>query len=119
MRILKSIWLFVDVSEGFVVVFEGFVLLMGELLHSSIPLLLDFVKGLVDLSFDSSLFLVIFPLDEEEVVGEVRGEGGFFVLNPLCYGIRTGSGGGEGDSCFMGVFGRDGHVLLVYGAWFG
>ena len=67
MRILKSIWFFIDVSEGFIVIFEGFVLL-GELLHSSIPFLLDFVEGLVDLSFDLSLFagivvfLFAFPL---------------------------------------------------------
>ena len=53
---LKSIWLFVDVSEGLVVVFEGFVLLLGELLHSSVPFFLDLVKGLVDLSFDFPLF---------------------------------------------------------------
>ena len=53
---LKSIWLFVDVSEGFVVVFVGFVLVLGELLHPSIPLLLNFVKGSIDLSFDLSLF---------------------------------------------------------------
>ena len=49
---------------------------------------------------------MIFPLDEEEVVGEVRGEAGFLVLNPLWYGLRTGRGGGEGDSSFMGVLDR-------------
>ena len=65
MRILKSIWFFVDVSEGFIVVFEGFVLLLGELLHPSIPFLLNFVEGLVDLSFDFSLFasvIILLPL---------------------------------------------------------
>ena len=56
MRTLESIWLFVDVSESLVVVFEGFVLLLGELLHSSVPFLLYFVEGLVDFSFDPSLF---------------------------------------------------------------
>ena len=29
------------------------------------------------------LFLLILPLDEEEVVGDVRGDAGFLVLNPL------------------------------------
>ena len=53
---LKSIWLFVDIAEGFIVVFEGFVLLLGEFLHSSIPFPLYFVEGLVNLSFDLSLF---------------------------------------------------------------
>ena len=56
--------------------------------------------------FPFPLFLVIFPLEEEDVVGDVRGETGFLVLNPLWYGIRTGRGGGEGDSCLMGVLGR-------------
>ena len=53
---LKSIWLFVDIAEGFVVIFMGFVLLLGEFLHSSIPFFFDFVEGLVDFPFDSSLF---------------------------------------------------------------
>ena len=48
---------------------------------------------------------MIFPLEEEDVVGDVRGEMVFLVLNPLWYGIRMGRGGGEGDSCFMGVLG--------------
>ena len=56
MRILKSIWFFVDVSEGLVVVFKRFVLLLGELLHFSVPFLFYFVEGLVDLSFEFSLF---------------------------------------------------------------
>ena len=49
---------------------------------------------------------MIFSLEEEDVVGDVRGEAGFLVLNPLWYGIRTGRGDGEGDSCLMGVLGR-------------
>ena len=53
---LKSIWLFVDVSEGFIVVLEGFVLLLGEFLHPSIPFSFYFIEGLVDFSFDLSLF---------------------------------------------------------------
>ena len=56
---LESRWLFVDVVESFVVVFVGFVLLLGEFFHSSIPFPFYFVKGLVDLSFDSSLFVGI------------------------------------------------------------
>ena len=48
---------------------------------------------------------MIFPLEEEEVVGEMRGDTGFLVLNPLWYGIRTGRGGGDGDSCLIGVLG--------------
>ena len=53
---LKSIWLFVDVPEGFVVVFVGLVLILGEFLHSSVPLPLDVVESSVDVSFDLSLF---------------------------------------------------------------
>ena len=60
---LKSIWLFVDVSEGFVVVFVGFVLVLGEFLHRSVPLPLDVVESSVDVSFDLSLFTgKMFPL---------------------------------------------------------
>ena len=53
---LKSIWFLIDVSEGFVVIFMGFVLLLGEFLHPSVPFPLDVVKGSIDLSFDLSLF---------------------------------------------------------------
>ena len=53
---LKSIWFVVDVVEGFVIIVVGFVLLLGKFLHSSIPFPLYFVEGLVDLSFDFSLF---------------------------------------------------------------
>ena len=53
---LKSIWLFVDVSEGFVVVLVGFVLVLGEFFHPSIPLPLDVVESSVDVSFDLPLF---------------------------------------------------------------
>ena len=53
---LKFVWFFVDVSEGFIVVFVGFVLVLGEFLHPSVPLLLDVVEGSVNVSFDLSLF---------------------------------------------------------------
>ena len=53
---LKSVWFFVDVSKGFIVVLEGFVLLLGELLHSSVPFPFYFVKGSVDVPFDLPLF---------------------------------------------------------------
>ena len=59
---LKSIWFFVDVSEGFVVVFVGFVLVLGELFHSSVPLPLDVVESSVDVSFDLSLFACVVVL---------------------------------------------------------
>ena len=75
---LKSIWFFVDVSEGFVVVFERFVLLLGEFLHSSIPFLLYFVEGLVDLSFDLSLFagIIILLLPLSLILGDFSAGGG-------------------------------------------
>ena len=53
---LKSIWFLVDVSEGFVVIFMGFVLLLGEFLHPSVPFPLDVVESSVDIPFDLSLF---------------------------------------------------------------
>ena len=53
---LKSIWFFVDVSEGFIVVFKRFVLFLGEFLHSSIPFLFDVVECSVNVSLDLSLF---------------------------------------------------------------
>ena len=53
---LKSIWFFVDVSEGLVVVFVGFILVLGEFFHSSVPLFFDVVESPVDVSFDLSLF---------------------------------------------------------------
>ena len=64
MRILKSIWLFVDVVEGFVVILVGFILLLGEFLHSPIPFFFYIVKGSIDFSFGLSLFVgvvVLFP----------------------------------------------------------
>ena len=68
---LKSIWFFVDVAEGFVVVFMGFVLLLGEFLHSSIPFPLYFVEGLIDFSFDLSLFAgVVILLSFSLVLGD-------------------------------------------------
>ena len=53
---LKSIWFFVDVSEGFVVVFVGLVLVLGEFLHPSVPLPFYFVESPIDFSFGFSLF---------------------------------------------------------------
>ena len=91
MRILKSVWFFVDVSEGFVVVFEGFVLLLGELLHSSFPLSLYLVEGLVDLSFGPSLFAgEMFPLSFSLVLDD--------------FSARRGGCGGrcEGGDGFLG-----------------
>ena len=78
MRILESIWLFVDVSEGLVVVFEGFVLLLGKLLHSSVPFPLDVVEGLINLFIDLSLFAgVVFLLSFPLVFGDFSvGRGG-------------------------------------------
>ena len=78
---LKSIWLFVDVSEGFVVVFVGFVLVLGEFLHLSVPLSLDVVESSVDVSFDPSLFAgEMFLLSFSLVLGDFsagrRGCGG-------------------------------------------
>ena len=64
MRILKSIWFFVDVSEGLVVVFVGLVLVLREFFHPSVPLSLDVVESPVDVSFDLSLFagkMFLFP----------------------------------------------------------
>ena len=62
MRILKSRWFLVDVVEGFVVVVVGFVLLLGEFLHSSVPLLFYVVEGSIDFSFDLSLFVGVMVL---------------------------------------------------------
>ena len=53
---LKSIWFFVNVSEGLVVVFEGFVLVLGEFLHSSVPFSFHVVESPIDVSFHLSLF---------------------------------------------------------------
>ena len=78
MRILKSIWFFVDVSEGFVVVFVGFVLVLGEFFHPPVPLLLDVVESSVDVSFDLSLFAgEMFLLSFSPVLGDFSaGRGG-------------------------------------------
>ena len=75
---LKSIWLFVDVSEGFIVVFVGFVLVLREFLHSFVPLFLDVVESSVDVSFDLSLFAgKMFPLSFSLVFGDFSvGRGG-------------------------------------------
>ena len=53
---LESIWFFVDVSEGFIVVFERFILVLGEFLHSSVPFPFYFVESSIDFSFGFSLF---------------------------------------------------------------
>ena len=63
---LKSRWFLVDVIEGFVVVVVGFVLLLGEFLHPSIPFPFYFIEGPVDVSFDLPLFagviILLLPL---------------------------------------------------------
>ena len=59
---LKSRWLLVDVVEGFVVILVGFVLLLGEFFHPSIPLPFYIVEGLIDLFFDPSLFAGVMVL---------------------------------------------------------
>ena len=78
MRILESIWFFVDVSEGFVVVFVGFVLVLGEFLHPSIPFSFDVVESSVDVSFHLSLFAgKMFLLPLSFVLGDFSaGRGG-------------------------------------------
>ena len=88
---LKSIWFFVDVSEGFVVVFVGFVLVLGELFHSSVPFPFDVVESSVDVSFELSLFtgeVFLLPLS--------------FVFGDFSAG-RGGCGGRcEGGNGFLG-----------------
>ena len=88
---LKSIWFFVDVSEGFVVVFVGFVLVLGELFHPSVPLPFDVIERSVDVSFDLSLFagkMFLFSFS--------------LVLGDFSAG-RGGCGGGcEGGGWFLG-----------------
>ena len=59
---LKSRWFLVNVVEGFVVVVVGFVLLLGEFLHSSVPFSFDVVEGPVDFSFGLSLFTGVIVL---------------------------------------------------------
>ena len=53
---LKSRWFLVDIVEGFVVVVVGFVLLLGELLHSSIPFPFDVIESSINFSLDFPLF---------------------------------------------------------------
>ena len=77
---LESIWLFVDVSEGFVVVLMGFVLILGEFLHSSVPLPLHIVESSVDVSLHLSLF-----------AGEM-----FLFAFSLVFGDFSAGGGGRG-----------------------
>ena len=88
---LKSIWLFVDISEGLVVIFVGFVLLLGEFLHSSVPLSLDVVESSVDVSFDLSLF-----------AGEMFLLSFSFVLGDFSTGGRGSGGRCEGGDGFLG-----------------
>ena len=75
---LESRWFLVDVVEGFVVIFVGFVLLLGEFLHPSVPLLFDVVEGSVNVPFDLSLFAgKMFLLSFSLVLGDFSaGRGG-------------------------------------------
>ena len=59
---LKSRWFLVDVVKGFVIVVVGFVLLLGEFLHPSIPFSFYVVEGPVDFSFCLSLFVSVIVL---------------------------------------------------------
>ena len=59
---LKSRWFFVDVVEGFIIIFVGFVLLLGEFFHPSVPLPFYVVKSSIDLSFGFSLLTGIIIL---------------------------------------------------------
>ena len=90
---LKSIWFFVDVAEGFVVIFMGFILLLGELFHPSIPLLFYLVEGLVDLPFNLPLFsgVIVLFLSFPPILCDLSGGRG-----------RRGGGceRGYGFSCF-------------------
>ena len=67
-------------------------MLLGELLHPSIPLFLYFIEGLVDLSFDLPLFagIIILFLSFSFVLGDFSAGGG-----------RCG-GGRERGSGFLG-----------------
>ena len=96
---LKSVWFFVDVSEGFVVVFMGFVLILGEFVHPSVPLPLDVVESPVDVSFHLSLFAgKVFPFAFSLVFGDFSTGGG-----------RCGGGceGGDGFPGFESSLVRD------------
>ena len=90
---LESRWFLVDVVEGFVIVVVGFVLLLGEFLHLSIPFLLDVIESSVDFSFDFPLFtgVVVFLLSFSFVLGDFSAGGG-----------RCGGRGGEGGNRFSG-----------------
>ena len=59
---LKSQWFFVDVVEGFIVIFVGFILLLGEFFHPSVPLPFYVIKSSIDLSFGFSLLAGIIIL---------------------------------------------------------
>ena len=80
---LKPIWLLVDVPEGFVVVFVGFVLVLGEFFHPSVPLPFDVVKSSINVPFDLPLFA-----------------GKMFLLSfPLIFGDFSAGRGGRGGRC--------------------
>ena len=59
---LESRWFLVDVVEGFVVVVVGFILLLGEFLHPSIPFSFYVVESSIDFSFGFPLFAGIVVL---------------------------------------------------------
>ena len=90
---LKSRWFLVNVVEGFVVVVVGFVLLLGEFFHPSIPFSLDVVEGSIDFSFGLSLFtgiiILLLPLSFVLFDSSIRGRRGGW-----------GSEGGGGFSSF-------------------
>ena len=113
---LKSIWLFVDVSEGFVVVFEGFVLVLGEFLYPSVPLPLNIIKGSVDVPFDLSLFVgKMFLLSFSLFLGDFsagrggcggrsEGGGGFLGFESSLIGDSNGEGWWQGRFLLYGCF---------------
>ena len=69
---LKSRWFFVDIVEGLVIILVGFVLLLGEFLHPSVPLFLDVIESFVDFFFKLPLFagVVVFLLSLSFVLGD-------------------------------------------------
>ena len=87
---LKSIWFFVDVSEGFIVIFMGFVLVLREFLHPSVPLPFDVVESSVYVSLHFSLF-----------AGKMFLLSLSFVLGDFSTGRRCG-GRCEGGDGFLG-----------------
>ena len=88
---LDSIWFFVDIAEGFIVIFMGFVLVLGEFFHPSVPLLFDVVERPVDVSFYLSL-----------LAGKVFLLPFSFVLVDSSVGRGGGGGGCEWGRGFSG-----------------